>query len=564
MMPFDGQDGRLASLVGLAAAVAAGRPPDAVLATATAEARRLTGAHFAVGRVLAGEELVVTALACEDGDLGGVATVPTLPPLRVGHGLDGCVAAARAPLRLDQVADERRQAGGLPPAVTARLCGYLGVPVMVQERLIGTLSVGATRPTEFTGDDVTLLVGLAAHAAAAVERAELTRDLLHAQRLAAVGELVAGVAHELNNPLAAVVGTADLLRLRPLDGRIGERLERISIQAQRAGKIVRALLTLARQTAPEWTLVDLNALLDDVVELCAYELRRARVSVARRFSRSLPQIVADPVQLQQVFTNLCLNACEAMHEAHGEGVLTLATRWDPAEGRAVVDVSDDGPGIAPSHVDRVFEPFFTTKRGGKGMGLGLAICRRLVEHHGGVLAVESRSETGVTFTVALPERREAPTVGTPDPEERTPARGALAVLLVEDDTVVGDLLTEFLAVDGHAVDRAVDGGEALDRLRQRSYDLIVTDIHMPDVDGATFYRALQEIAPALARRVVFVTGDVMRPETQTFLAESGLAYLEKPFDLGQFRALVRSAVQQSDAADDAGRAACTRSAPAEP
>jgi signal transduction histidine kinase/CheY-like chemotaxis protein len=415
---------------------------------------------------------------------------------------------------------------------------------MAQERLIGTLSVGATRPAQFSGDDVTLLVGLAAHAAAAAARAELTRDLLHAQRLAAVGELVAGVAHELNNPLAAVVGTADLLRCRPLDDRLGERLERISIQAQRAGRIVRALLTLARQTAPEWTPVALNALLDEVVDLCAYELRRARVSVARRFGHDLPPIVADPVQLQQVFTNLCLNAAEAMRDAHGEGVLTLATRWDPGERRAIVAVSDDGPGISPSHLDRVFEPFFTTKRGGKGTGLGLAICRRLVEQHGGAITVESCPGAGVTFTVALPERREAPTVLAQEPQERTPAPGGLAVLLVEDDAVVGDLLTEFLAVDGHGVDRAVDGREALDRLRQRPYDLIVTDIHMPDVDGATFYRELQEIAPGLARRVVFVTGDVMRPETQAFLAESGLAYLEKPFDLGQFRAFVREAVER--------------------
>jgi DNA-binding response OmpR family regulator len=161
----------------------------------------------------------------------------------------------------------------------------------------------------------------------------------------------------------------------------------------------------------------------------------------------------------------------------------------------------------------------------------------------------------VTFTVALPGRRDAPAVGAPDPEERAPAGGALAVLLVEDDEVVGDLLTEFLAVDGHAADRALDGREALDRLREKSYDLIVTDIHMPDGDGVAFYRALREVAPALARRVVFVTGDVMRPETQAFLAESGLAYLEKPFGLGQFRALVRGAVRQSDAGDDGGHAA---------
>jgi signal transduction histidine kinase len=540
MTPLNGQDERLATLVRLGSAVAAGRAAESVLATATMEARRLLGARFAVGRILEGEELVVAALATEDGDLGDLGGVAAL---KVGHGLDGRVAAARAPLRLAEVAGEDRQGDGVPPAVASHLCAYLGVPVMAQERLIGTLSVGATRPTEFTGDDLTLLEGLAGHAALAVERAELTRDLLHAQRLAAVGELVAGVAHELNNPLAAVVGTADLLRLRPLDERIGERLERISIQAQRAGKIVRALLTLARRSAPEWTRIDLNALLDDVVELCAFELRQAGVSVVRRFSPDLPAIVADPVQLQQVFTNLCLNAGEAMREAHGEGVLTLDTRWDAAARRAVVAVIDDGPGIPPSHLARVFEPFFTTKRGGKGTGLGLAICRRIVEQHGGQIAVDSRPGAGATFTVALPERRDAPTDLPSAPEERTPPAGRLAVLLVEDDAVVGDLLTEFLAVEGHAVDRALDGRQALERLRDRPYDLIITDIQMPDVDGATFYRALQEIAPALARRVVFVTGDVVRPETQAFLAQSGLAYLEKPFDLSQFRAFVRGAVR---------------------
>jgi len=530
---MSGRGDRFRALVRVGSEVSAGRAAEDVMTLVAAEARRLLGATFAVVRVVEGEELVVAALAAEEASVDGFAAV------KVGHGLDGKVAVGRAPLRLVEPEEELRQGGGLPPAVAAELRAYLGVPVVAQERVVGTLSVGATLPVGFTEDDVTLLVGLAGHAAVAVERAELTRELLHAQRLSAVGVLVAGVAHELSNPLAAVVGTADILRRQPLDGKLTERLERISMQAQRAGKIVRSLLTLARRTSPEWIEVDLNGLLDDVVELCAFELRHAHVSVVRRFSRDLPPLTADPVQLQQVFTNLCLNACEAMREAHGGGVLTLATRRDPESGRIIVSVTDDGPGIPSQYLGRVFEPFFTTKREGKGTGLGLAISRRIMEDHGGRIGVESRPGTGVTFTVEWPERREIPVAAPRPPERDTQAVGELTVLVVEDDAVVGDLLAEFLAVEGHVVDRAWDGRQALERLRARTYDLIVTDISMPGVDGPAFYRELRQIDPVLARRVVFVTGDAVRAETRAFLDESGLAYLEKPFDRAQFQAFVR-------------------------
>ena len=212
----------------------------------------------------------------------------------------------------------------------------------------------------------------------------------------------------------------------------------------------------------------------------------------------------------------------------------------------VVTVADTGPGILPQHLGRIFEPFFTTKGQGKGTGLRLAICERIVEEHGGRIGVTSQPGIGATFTVELPEG--GGTMG-PAPaavEQEAPQRPAVRVLVVEDEAVVGDLLEEFLRVDGHEVDRATDGREALERVRGAAYGLIVCDVRMPDVDGPAFYRELAAIDPGLAQRVVFVTGDVMSPETRRFLAGTGLRHLEKPFDLGEFRAFVRGALDVTE------------------
>jgi signal transduction histidine kinase/PleD family two-component response regulator len=428
-----------------------------------------------------------------------------------------------------------------PPAGLDGAEAVFGMPLLAKGRPLGVLLSASSAAHRVLASDEALMRALGGHAAVAVENARLVEQLLHAERLSTVGRMVAGVAHELNNPLAVILGTLDLVRHEALEPRLADRIGRVSRQAQRAVKIVRTLLALARKRPAQRRPVDVNELLVATLELTAYDPRHAAIEVVPRFTEALPAVMADADQLQQVFTNLFLNASQAMREAQGQGTLTITTALDPAGGVAVT-LADSGPGIKPEHLPYIFEPFFTTKIEGQGTGLGLAICRRIVESHGGRIAVESRPGAGTCFSVVLPVPPDAPRAEPAAGIDTIAPVGAQDVLLIEDDPLVGDMMADILAVDGHRVDRAMNGREALSRVGTRPYALVVSDVRMPDINGPAFYEELRRRDPALARRVVFVTGDVVSPETRQFLDETGVLYLEKPFALTDFKAAVARAL----------------------
>jgi signal transduction histidine kinase/DNA-binding response OmpR family regulator len=427
-------------------------------------------------------------------------------------------------------------------SMAAGLDAALGIPLVGNGRRLGALLVAAPPARRFRASEEQLFQTLAELTALAVEKQSLAHQLVHTQRLSTVGRMVAGIAHELNNPLAVILGSLDLLRQEPAAERLSDRLGRVATQTERAVKIVRTLLALARNRPTQRTAVPLDALLTETLELTAYDLKHGGVRVLWQLGDALP-VVGDPDQLRQVFTNLVLNVCQAVAATGGPGTLTISADVVPPGDRVRVHLADSGPGIPPEHLPHVFEPFFTTKNEGEGTGLGLAICQWIVEGQGGQISVDSQPGHGARFTVELPAADARGDVeATSQLRPGAPLAG-VSVLLVEDEPLVGDMMEDLLRLDGHVVDRAVNGREALDRLARGSYDLIISDVRMPDLSGPALHQELRQIDPALARRVIFVTGDVMSPETQTFLDQTGLVYLEKPFEVTAFQAAVRRVLE---------------------
>jgi signal transduction histidine kinase len=369
---------------------------------------------------------------------------------------------------------------------------------------------------------------------------ERTERLLQSEKIATMGSLLAGVAHELNNPLAVVLGQSHLLRESAGDPRTAARAEKIVASADRCVRIVRNFLALARQQAPERSDVSLNELVRDSVELVAYELRTDNVDVVLDLAENLPILWADGHQLQQVLVNIVTNAHHALRKSPAaERMISITTRSDRALEQVHLEVSDTGPGIPAEIHAKIFEPFFTTKPPGQGTGLGLSLCRGLVEEHGGVITVASEPGRGTTFQITLPVVPRPASTDTSSATESARPIGPKTILVVDDERELAEVLVEALGREGHRVEIAGNGADALRRLEQRGYDLVVSDTKMPVMDGMELYRELTRRFPVLSKRIIFVTGDVLDAEKRRFLESSGAPFLAKPFDLGEIRRVVR-------------------------
>src|SRR5688572_16310214 len=368
---------------------------------------------------------------------------------------------------------------------------------------------------------------------------DLYQQLLQAEKMAALGQTISGVAHELNNPLATILSWAERLSERSLDASSRRGVDVILAESERAARIVRNLLTFARKRQSTRSMIDLNQVVRETLTLRSYEQRLTNIDVITALAAGLPHVFADAHQIQQVLLNLVINAEQAMISANGRGSMVLRTWHDVDRDAVVLEVTDDGPGVAPEVKSKIFDPFFTTKEVGKGTGLGLTVAYAIVQEHGGRIRVESLPK-GASFVVELPvSGQEMPSRPPRPPVPSMEAVRGAAVLLVEDERALATAVSEALTDAGLKVDHAGDGEEALARVRQKTYDVVICDLKMPRVNGMMLYRAMAAATPALARRVIFVTGDVAGTDAERFLEESGCRWLAKPFRLGDLLRAVR-------------------------
>ncbi len=383
----------------------------------------------------------------------------------------------------------------------------------------------------------------------------LHSKMLQTEKMAAIGQLVSGIAHELNNPLTSIMGYAQLLLGKRLPPESAADAKKICDEAGRAGRIVKNLLLFARAAKPARELVNLNEVVERTLALRSYELKVENIVLDLQLDPDLPPTLADAPQMQQVILNLVVNAEQAIQEGRGSGRIRVRTQQLDAA-RIALEISDDGPGISQEVASRVFDPFFTTKAVGTGTGLGLSIVYGIVREHGGEVSVESEPGHGSKFAIELPvaeslaaavRLREPAAPGGPAPSERLAAPGGAPaererVLVVEDEPTVAQLIADVLREDGHHVETVLDSREALTRIARQDYELVICDLRMPHLDGQAFYRALVQAGSPLQNHIVIVTGDTLAPLTIEFLERSRLPYVAKPFLVEELRLAVERAL----------------------
>jgi signal transduction histidine kinase/sensor domain CHASE-containing protein len=495
----------------------------------------------------------------------------------LGEGIIGTVAQRRTGLLVNDY--QRSPYKRAPFAERFGVTAVIAEPLIYRDRLVGAIALDNQGSMQiFRQEDREILALFAGQAAIAIHNARLFAEsqertthlaqlstelqneiaerkqaveqlqrqhetLFQSEKLAAMGSLLASVAHELNNPLSVVTMQADLLSDEMSDQAGAERVRLISQSAERCVRIVQNFLAFARQTPPQRTEVELNSVVKGAMELLAYTLRVDDVDIELHLDNHLPLLWADPHQLHQVVVNLVTNAHQALRETAPPRRLSLTTRSDSTCTHVFLEVMDTGPGVAMELQERIFEPFFTTKAPGVGTGLGLPFCQGIIEGHGGRIRLESQPGPGATFVIELAVEARPARVLPPQEHAPPPVASGKAILIVDDEAGIMSALAYLLGRDGYVVSTASNGRLALEKLEERAYDLILCDLRMPELDGPGLYRALEQRAPELLRRMIFLTGDTLSSETSIFLKSADMPYLSKPFRAADVRRVVQQKLQ---------------------
>ena len=416
---------------------------------------------------------------------------------------------------------------------------------------------GSIFPAEVTVAEVPLPEGrlfsaylrdLTAERKAEAEIERQREALQQSEKMAAFGSLLAGVAHELNNPLSIVIGNALLLAEETEGSALAERARRVQAAAERCGRILRSFLAMARQRQAEMRPTKVQALVDASLALLAYSMRTSGVTLEQDIAADMPAVLCDPDQIIQVLTNLLTNSRQALEERPQPRRVRLTARAD-AEW-AHIEVADNGPGIDEAARSRVFDPFFTTKPVGAGTGIGLAVSRGIVEAHGGTLRLAPPDGEGACFVIRLPVARDLAHLSDLDgavgaPPRLTPV--ARTALVVDDEPEIGELLAEMLKKLGLRFEVKVSDEAAQAALMQRDYDVVLCDLRLPGLDGPALYDWIAEHRPHLCSRTAFITADTLGASSRRFLARAGRPVLEKPFVPAELRLLLAQLLPDAQA-----------------
>ncbi|MBI5642060.1 MAG: response regulator [Deltaproteobacteria bacterium] len=375
------------------------------------------------------------------------------------------------------------------------------------------------------------------------EQRMMTNKLMQTDKLSSLGELVSGVAHELNNPLTGIMCFSELLLDDKFPDDVKSKLKKINDASHRCKKIIDNLLTFARWKRPERKYEDINKVIKESIDLRGYQLKVDNIDLEVDLDESIPPTMLDDDQIHQVFLNLINNARDAIKEKGERGKIRISSRH--CEGKIIVKFEDTGKGMSDEIANKIFDPFFTTKGVGKGTGLGLSISYGIINEHGGTIYASSTLGMGTVFVVELPvtglirtdtqEIREA--FGFKIDPVKARIKG-LKALILDDEPIVLDLLHDSLTYSGFKVEKTGSGDEALRKLKENDYDIIISDIKMPGLDGRGFYNEVKKIRPESQKKIIFISGDSLSKETQRFLKETGNLSLNKPFTVDQLHDMI--------------------------
>lgn len=474
--------------------------------------------------------------------------------LRPGQGVLGEVFQKGRPTFVPDLQKDRRLVYR-DEAERSGITSLIGIPLIAKGKVIGVIGLFSPPSVEsgqIHQERLDFLTTIASQVAIAIDSAKLYQDLeqkmielrrlqgqlIQTEKLSAIGELVSGVAHEINNPLTSVVGFTQLLLETTENPRDREFLEKIFSEAMSCSEIIRNLLTFARRHPAEKSYTSVNDIVRKALELKRYQLETDGVEIIEHFSDSIPPAWIDPHQMQQVFFNIIHNAHQALLERKklSAGLLQLTITSEVKNGIVSVSFHDTGPGILPDVLPKVFEPFFTTKEVGVGTGLGLSISYGIVKEHGGEILIENLFGEGVTFIVTFPLNEHRREKGA----DAHPSLSHLGkkILVVNDCIASREMCAFILRSEGFQVEGVENGKSALERLRLQRYDLVLIDIAIPDLPGLEFHDLVLKEHPAMGEKILFLVDEKVDPETRRLMEEKKLGILLNPFSMTSLREAV--------------------------